>query len=68
MLARVRAVSIVGLDAFPVEVETDLRPVLPGFVIVGLPDASLKESQERVERRSSLGQWQALQSNGSVVP
>jgi magnesium chelatase family protein len=49
MLARVRAVSIVGLDAFPVEVETDLRPVLPKFVIVGLPDASLKESQERVE-------------------
>ena len=49
MLARVRAVSIVGLDAFPVEVETDLRPVLPRFVIVGLPDASLKESQERVE-------------------
>ena len=38
-----------GLDAFPVEVETDLRPSLPKFVIVGLPDASLKESQERVE-------------------
>ncbi|MCH7472215.1 YifB family Mg chelatase-like AAA ATPase, partial [bacterium] len=49
MLARTRAVSIVGLDAFPVEVETDLRPALPKFVIVGLPDASLKESQERVE-------------------
>jgi len=49
MLARVRAVSIVGLDAFEVEVETDLRPAIPRFVIVGLPDASLKESQERVE-------------------
>ena len=49
MLARIRAVSIVGLDAFPVEVETDLRPQLSKFVIVGLPDASLKESQERVE-------------------
>ena len=49
MLARVRAVSIVGLDAFPVEVETDLRPQLPKFVMVGLPDASLKEAQERVE-------------------
>src|SRR5688572_21722594 len=49
MLAKVNAVSIVGLDAFPVEVECDLRPVLPKFVIVGLPDASLRESQERVE-------------------
>ena len=49
MLARVRAVSIVGLDAFEVEVETDLRLAIPRFVIVGLPDASLKESQERVE-------------------
>jgi magnesium chelatase family protein len=49
MLARTRAVSIVGLDAFPVEVECDLRPALSKFVIVGLPDASLKESQERVE-------------------
>ena len=38
-----------GLDAFEVEVETDLRPALPKVVIVGLPDASLKESQERVE-------------------
>jgi magnesium chelatase family protein len=49
MLARVRAGSIVGLDCFPVEVECDLRPALPKFVLVGLPDASLKESQERVE-------------------
>ena len=49
MLAKVNAVSILRLDAFPVEVECDLRPVLPKFVLVGLPDASLKESQERVE-------------------
>jgi hypothetical protein len=48
MLVGVRAVSIVGSDAFPVEVETDLRLVLPRFVSVGLPDALLKESQERV--------------------
>ena len=49
MLARVRAASLVGLEAFPVEVECDLRPQLARFVIVGLPDTSLKESQERVE-------------------
>ena len=49
MLARTRAVSIVGLSGFPVEVECDLRPAISRFTMVGLPDASLKESQERVE-------------------
>ncbi|MCC7477191.1 YifB family Mg chelatase-like AAA ATPase [bacterium] len=49
MLARIRAVSLIGLEAFPVEVECDLRPMLTKIVIVGLPDASLKEAQERVE-------------------
>lgn len=49
MLAKIRGVSIVGLDAFVVDVEADMRPSLPKSVIVGLPDASLKESQERVE-------------------
>src|SRR5688500_3258310 len=59
MLARVRAASIVGLDAFQVEVECDLRPAIPKFVLVGLPDASLKESQERVESaiKNSDLQW-----------
>jgi hypothetical protein len=33
MLARIRAVSIVGLDAFPVEVECDLRRQLSTIII-----------------------------------
>ncbi|MBN2081451.1 YifB family Mg chelatase-like AAA ATPase [bacterium] len=49
MLARIRAVSIVGLDAFEVEVETDIRPGLAKVIIVGLPDAALKESEARIE-------------------
>ncbi|MEZ5337781.1 MAG: YifB family Mg chelatase-like AAA ATPase [bacterium] len=59
MLAIVRAVSIVGLDAFVVDVEADMRSALPKLVIVGLPDASLKESQERVESavRNSDLEW-----------
>jgi magnesium chelatase family protein len=49
MLARIRAASLIGLDAVPIEVECDMRPSLFKFILVGLPDASLKESQERVE-------------------
>src|SRR5688572_19095883 len=59
MLARTHAVSIVGLSGFPVEVECDLRPAISRFTMVGLPDASLKESQERVESaiKNSDLQW-----------
>jgi magnesium chelatase family protein len=70
MLARTRAVSIVGLDAFPVEVECDLRPALAKFVLVGLPDASLKESQERVESaiKNSDLEWPALKIVVNLAP
>jgi magnesium chelatase family protein len=37
-----------GIDAFPLDVEVDISPGLPSFTIVGLPDASVSESKERV--------------------
>jgi len=40
--------GIFGMEAFPVEVETDLSPGLPAFELVGLPDAAVKESKDRV--------------------
>ncbi|MDO8736225.1 MAG: YifB family Mg chelatase-like AAA ATPase, partial [Thermoleophilia bacterium] len=39
---------VIGMDAHPVEVETDLGWGLPAFSIVGLPDAAVRESRERV--------------------
>ena len=48
MLARCLSASIVGLDARPVTVEVDLAPGLPGLQLVGLPDAAIQESRERV--------------------
>jgi magnesium chelatase family protein len=50
MLATVRACAIVGLDGYIVDVEVDFNPKagLPIFTIVGLPDAAVKESRERV--------------------
>lgn len=48
MLAYVFSAALHGIDGVPVTVEVDFRPGLPGFHIVGLPDAGVKESKERV--------------------
>ena len=48
MLFKVRSASLIGIDACPVDVEVDVTGGLPGFVIVGLPDASIRESRDRV--------------------
>jgi magnesium chelatase family protein len=48
MLSRIKTCVLYGLDGYEVDVETDLSGGLPNFNIVGLPDASIKESKERV--------------------
>ena len=47
-LGRALAVAIVGLHGRLVEVEADIATGLPTFGLVGLPDASLQESRDRV--------------------
>lgn len=60
MLARVRTAALWGMDAFPVDCEVDVGPGLPGFVMVGLPDATAREARERV--------WPALRNAGLAPP
>lgn len=48
MLSRVHAGCLVGIEARPVEVEVHLGKGLPGFDIVGLPEAAVRESRVRV--------------------
>jgi len=48
VLAKVLSVAVVGLDAHLVEVEVDIGGGLPQFSIVGLPDATVRESRDRV--------------------
>ena len=48
MVARVHSMGFFGMDAFLVEVEADLSQGLPAFELVGLPDAAVKESRDRV--------------------
>ncbi|MDE6864265.1 MAG: YifB family Mg chelatase-like AAA ATPase [Eubacterium sp.] len=48
MYAKVKSLGVFGLDAFGVTVECDISSGLPRFDLVGLPDAVVKESRERV--------------------
>jgi magnesium chelatase family protein len=48
MLARVKSGALRGVDAYIVEVEIFLSAGLPAFTTVGLPDAAVKESKDRV--------------------
>ena len=51
MLAKLRTFSLLGIDALPVEVEVDVSPrAMPKTVLVGLPEAAVRESTHRVER------------------
>ena len=47
-LARTLAVTLTGLTGHIVEVEAHCAPGLPAFTLVGLPDAAVRESRERV--------------------
>jgi magnesium chelatase family protein len=49
MLARAHTFTIEGLQTRHVTVEVDIRPGLPGFTIVGLADAAVREARERVQ-------------------
>ncbi len=49
MLARINSAAVLGVDAYPVQVEVDISRGLRSFTTVGLPDAAVRESRERVE-------------------
>ena len=49
MLAKVLSSAVLGVDSYMVEVEVDLALGLPSFSTVGLPDAAVKESRDRVK-------------------
>ncbi|MFW6098181.1 MAG: magnesium chelatase domain-containing protein, partial [Chloroflexota bacterium] len=60
MLAKVMSCAIVGLEAEPVEVEVDVNRGGPKFNMVGLPDAAVRESRDRV--------FSAIRNSGLVFP
>ena len=60
MLAKVLSAAIVGLDAELVDVEVDIVKGQPYFALVGLPDAAVRESRDRV--------YAAVKNSGFTFP
>ena len=60
MLAKVYSGAVFGVDAYEVEIEVDAGHGEPKVVVVGLPDAAVKESSDRV--------WTALVNSGFSPP
>ena len=48
MFSRITSFALNGLEGVPVEVETDINKGMVSYDLVGLPDAAVKESKERV--------------------
>lgn len=60
MLATAQTFTLVGVEARPVRVEVDVHSGLPAFSLVGLPDAAIRESRDRVRA--------ALENSGFRFP
>ncbi len=48
MISKIKSCGLLGIDGFMVDVETDISNGMPAFDVVGLPDAAVRESRERV--------------------
>src|SRR5713101_4596228 len=60
MLACLRTAAVFGVNACPVHVEVDVSFGMPRFTMVGLPDASVRESRDRVRS--------AIRNSGFAFP
>jgi magnesium chelatase family protein len=60
VLARITSAAVLGIDAYLVDVETDIAGGLPSFATVGLPHGAVKEGKERVNS--------AIQNAGYTFP
>lgn len=48
MISKIKSCGLLGIDGYIVDVETDIANGMPAFDVVGLPDAAVRESRERV--------------------
>ncbi len=60
MIAKIVCYTLCGLEGVPIEVETDVNKGIPSYEMVGLPDAAVKESKERVRS--------AIKNSGMLFP
>ena len=48
MVSNIFSMGLIGMDAYAIKIEADLMTAIPAFEVVGLPDASVKESRDRI--------------------
>lgn len=70
MLAAVRSATLLGVDGQPVTVEVHVSSGLPAYQVVGLPDAAVRESRERVRAAilSSGLEWPQRRITVNLAP
>lgn len=60
MLSNIKSCTLIGVDGYLIHIETDIVKGMPNFIMVGLPDASVKESKDRIAS--------ALKNSGFQLP
>lgn len=70
MISKIYSFGLLGLQAYPVEIETDVTNGLPAVNLVGLADAAIKESRERVRSaiKNSGFLWPAQRITVNLAP
>ncbi len=58
-VARTHSIALVGVEGYPVEIESDIENGLPTLLLVGLPDTALREARDRIRAAiiNSHEQW-----------
>lgn len=70
MLAKVFSFGLLGIEAYPIEIEVDVARGLPAITIVGLADIAIRESKERVKSaiKNSGFEWPIERITISLAP
>jgi len=58
-VARTHSIALVGVEGYPIEIESDIENGLPCLFLVGLPDTALREARDRIRAAiiNSREQW-----------
>ncbi|MFA5144770.1 MAG: YifB family Mg chelatase-like AAA ATPase [Candidatus Omnitrophota bacterium] len=70
MLAKVFSFGLLGIEAYPIEIEVDVSRGLPAITLVGMADTAIRESRERVKSaiKNSGFEWPAERITVSLAP
>ncbi|MBU0709785.1 MAG: YifB family Mg chelatase-like AAA ATPase [Candidatus Omnitrophica bacterium] len=70
MLSKVFSFGLLGIDAYPIEIEVDISNGLPALTLVGLADTAIRESKERVRSaiKNSGFNWPIGRITVSLAP